>query len=122
MKDRIKEVRKSSPYGRTQEAFAEFLGIPKQNLSSYEIGRRNPSDAVVQLICQKCGVNEEWLRTGKGAQKKDTSIEFGDICGEIGINDPKAKEAIMKYSKLSPADKELFWNFVERFIKPKAED
>lgn len=122
MKDRIKEIRKRSPYGKTQDSFSDFLGIPKSNLASYEIGRRNPSDAVVQLICQKCGVNEEWLRTGEGDPEKDTSIEFGDLCREIGINDPKAKEAISKYFKLSPTDKELFWNFVERFIRPKAED
>lgn len=75
MKNRIKEIRKLSPYGKTQETFASFLGIPKQNLSSYEIGRRNPSDAVVQLICQKCGINREWLLTGTGKMNIEDSQE-----------------------------------------------
>ena len=67
MKDRIKKIRKEFPeYGKTQESFAKFLGIPKQNLSSYEIGRRNPSDAVVQLICEKCNIRKEWLINGTG--------------------------------------------------------
>lgn len=85
MKNRIKEVRKMSPYGKTQESFAEFLGIPKQNLSSYEIGRRTPSDAVIQLICQKCGINKEWLLTGKGeptieaCQEERYSINIGKL-------------------------------------------
>lgn len=70
MKDRIKEIRKSFPeHGKTQASFAEFLGIPKQNLSSYEIGRRIPSDAAIQLICQKCGIDKNWLLTGEGEMK-----------------------------------------------------
>lgn len=66
MKDRIKEIRKSDSHGRTQDSFAEYLGISKSNLASYEAGRRTPSDAVIQLICQKCNIHEEWLRNGTG--------------------------------------------------------
>lgn len=70
MKDRIKTIRKSFPEeGKTQESFANFLGIPKSNLVSYENGRRNPSDAVIQLICQKCRISEKWLREGIGEMK-----------------------------------------------------
>lgn len=66
MKDRIKEIRKNSSHGKNQATFSEFLGIPQSNLASYEIGRRQPSDAVIQLICQKCGINKDWLLTGEG--------------------------------------------------------
>ena len=54
-------------------------------MSSYEAGRRTPSDAVIKLICEKCDVNEEWLRTGNGEmfieKTKDEQISeaFGDI-------------------------------------------
>ena len=54
MKDRLKKIRNESPYGKSQSSFAEFLGIPQANLASYETGRRTPTDAVIQLICQKC--------------------------------------------------------------------
>lgn len=67
MHERIKQVRKAiGEHGKTQDSFANYLGISKQNLSSYEIGRRTPSDAVIRLICDKLNVNEEWLRTGEG--------------------------------------------------------
>ena len=56
MKNRIKQIRTSNPNWKSQDLFASFLGIPKANLSSYETGRRTPTDAV----------NEEWLRTGNG--------------------------------------------------------
>jgi len=117
LKDRIKEIRKLSPYGKTQETFSNYLGIPKQNLSSYEIGRRTPSDAVVQLICQKCKINEEWLRTGKGEPQKDADINFGEICADIGENDPMARQIIEKYHSLTQEDKELLWKFIEKFMK-----
>ncbi|WP_304841278.1 helix-turn-helix domain-containing protein [Phocaeicola sartorii] len=121
MKDRIKAVRKSSPHGRTQETFAEFLGIPKQNLSSYEIGRRMPSDAVVQLICQKCNIREEWLRTGKEPMELDSDIEFADLCFQIGLKDEKARKVLEDYLKLKDDDKELFLNFLERLSKKEGE-
>jgi transcriptional regulator with XRE-family HTH domain len=66
LKNRIKQIRNSNPNWKSQDLFASFLGIPKANLSSYETGRRTPTDAVIQLICEKCSVNEEWLRTGNG--------------------------------------------------------
>ena len=66
MKERLKEIRKSNPNGKTQETFANYLEISKENISSYESGRRNPSDAFIKLVCEKCNVNEDWLRTGNG--------------------------------------------------------
>lgn len=121
MKDRIKEVRKNSPYGKTQESFAEFLGIPKQNISSYEIGRRNPSDAVIQLICQKCNIREEWLRNGEEPMELDSDMEFADLCFQIGLKDEKAKKVLEDYLKLNDDDKELFLNFLERLSKKERE-
>lgn len=125
MKDRIKKIRKSFPeYGETQETFAKFLGIPKSNLSSYESGRRTPSDAVVQLICEKCNTNEEWLRNGTGDMFIDEDEEFEEfsyICGKIGATDEKAKRAIMNYWQLSPDDRKLFWKFIETIVNGKEE-
>lgn len=66
MEERLKKIRKNHKNGKTQDSFAEYLGISKSNLASYESGRRAPSEAVIQLICQKCNVDENWLRTGEG--------------------------------------------------------
>ncbi len=123
MKDRIKKIRKSFPdYGKTQETFAEYLGISKQNLASYETGRRTPSDAVIELICEKCNVNKEWILEGKGDMFIEEDEEFSYICGKIGIQDKKAKRAIMNYWQLSSADRNLFWNFIESIVNGKEED
>lgn len=118
MKDRIKEIRKHLPDGKTQETFAKYLGISKQNLASYETGRRIPSDAVIQLICQKCDIKEEWLRNGTGEMREFTDTDdYSEISTLIGEKDPKARQAIIDYWQLSDSDKELFWKFADRFLK-----
>lgn len=84
MNNRIKEIRKSLNIG-SQQDFAERLGISVSNVSSYESGRRNPSDAAIKLICEKCFVREEWLRYGKGEmlipERKNDEISklLGDV-------------------------------------------
>lgn len=119
MKDRIKQIRKRLPeYGKTQETFAKYLGISKQNLASYETGRRIPSDAVIQLICQKCNIKEEWLRNGTGeiSEYADTD-DYSEIATLIGEKDPKARQAIIDYYHLTDSDKKLWWEWVDRFFK-----
>ena len=64
MKERIKELRRS--LGLTQEEFALRLGIKRGALANYEVGRNEPIDAVISLICREFQVSEVWLRTGEG--------------------------------------------------------
>ena len=45
MNNRLKIVRKKT--GLNQNDFADALGISVSNISSYESGRRNPSDAFI---------------------------------------------------------------------------
>ena len=62
MKDRIKKIRKN--FDLTQQEFANKIGISRGNIAAYEIGKNNPSDAVIGLICREFNVSEEWLRYG----------------------------------------------------------
>ena len=64
MKDRIKAIRKN--LGITQQEMADRIGIKRNTIANYEIGRNVPIDAVISLICREFGVNEVWLRTGEG--------------------------------------------------------
>ena len=84
MKDRIKKIRKSFPeYGKTQDSFADFLGIPKSNIASYEIGRRTPSDGVIQMFCEKCNVNKEYLVERKGPMFKEKDGSFSELLSDL---------------------------------------
>lgn len=64
MKDRIKAIRKAK--NLTQEKFGAALGLKQNTIAGYEMGLREPSNAVIALICKEFGVNEVWLRTGEG--------------------------------------------------------
>lgn len=71
MNDRIKELRKA--LGLTQQDFSERIGVKRNTVAQYEIGRNPPNDTVITLICREFNVNEEWLRTGEGEMFKPKS-------------------------------------------------
>ena len=64
MKDRIKKIRKALDL--TQQEFADRICVKRGGIANYEIGRNEPTDSVISLICREFNVNEDWLRTGEG--------------------------------------------------------
>ena len=77
MKNRLKLLREDQ--NMTQQKFADKLGIKRTTIGNYEVGRNEPVDSVISLICDRFGVNEQWLRTGVGKMyletKKDDDID-----------------------------------------------
>lgn len=62
--ERIKKLRKA--LGLTQQEFSDRLKVSRSNIATYEVGKNNPADAVISLICREFNVSEAWLRTGDG--------------------------------------------------------
>lgn len=115
MISRIIQIRKE--YGVSQEEFAKRLGLSRNFINQVENGKKNFSDRTISDICQEFNINEEWLRNGTPPMEREYDMdEYSEITTIIGEKDPKAKQAIIEYWKLSESDKELFWNFVNRFI------
>lgn len=116
MKSRIKQIRNSNPNWKSQDLFASFLGIPKANLSSYETGRRTPTDAVIQLICEKCSVNEEWLRNGTGEmfQPENKNDEISKLFGNV----LKSSDDDFKYRLINALAKldDSGWDNLEKLL------
>lgn len=116
MKNRIKQIRNSNPNWKNQDLFASFLGIPKANLSSYETGRRTPTDAVIQLICEKCSVNEEWLRNGTGEmfQSENKNDEISKLFGNV----LKSSDDDFKYRLINALAKldDSGWDNLEKLL------
>ena len=69
----------------TQQAFANKLGVKRDNIAGYETGKRNPSDAVISLICREFNVNETWLREGTGEMfiEMDVEDELMEWAGKV---------------------------------------
>lgn len=112
--DRIKIILENSK--KTKTEFAKSLKVSQQYISKL-VKTGNPSDMLIEDICQKYNVREEWLRNGQDPMTPDADIEFADICFQIGIKDKKARKVLEDYLKLNDEDKKLFLNFLDRLLK-----
>lgn len=106
MNERIKQLR--SRLGMTQQEFADKLGIKRGTLANYEIGRNEPIDAVISLICREFEVNEVWLRTGEGGDenmfaKLDEDDRFSINLGKLSATENQlAKNMLNAIAESSP--------------------
>lgn len=120
MHERLKEIRKA--LGLTQKEFAARIGIKQNTIAQYEIGRNEPIDAVVSLICREYNVDEVWLRTGEGemfrprTREDDIAAFFGQVLG--GRCTDFQRRIVSVLSRLSAAE----WELLEAKIKELAED
>lgn len=113
MNDRIKELRKAM--NLSQEKFGELLGITKSGVSDIESGRRKVTDQHVIMLVNN-GVNEEWLRTGKGSMfvPKSKDEEIAEMLADI----QKSGEDSFRH-RLASASARLDddgWNKLEELI------
>ena len=121
MNERIKELRKALKL--TQQEFADRLNIKRGAIANYEVGRNEPIDAVISLICKEFNVNEEWLRDGTGEMFR--SEEENSIVAKatmlLGEKDPLFEAFIDTYSRLTPKNRELLYQFMVDFSQSLAD-
>ena len=115
MKDRLKELRKA--LNLTQQKFADKLGVKQNTIAQYEMGRNDPSDAVIISICREFGVSESWLRNGEGEMFIPMTLDE-EIASFIGgvqadIEPTFQKRFISALAKLSPEE----WKTIEHIMR-----
>ena len=111
--DRIKQLRHI--LGLTQQNFSDRLKIKRGAIANYEIGRNNPSDSVIALICREFNVNEKWLCNGTGKifkSDRDTAIVRLENLLASEPDDSFKHHFINKLADLSPGE----WNSLEKAI------
>ena len=123
--ERILSFRKSQ--GLSRRAFGERLGVSESVIANIELNRLarpEQKDPLYKLICKEFHLNEKWLLTGVGDQFLEDleEDEFTRAAAEIAATDPRAQKLLLDYWHLNEEDKELFWNFMNRFIIKKQED
>ena len=115
MKDRLKELRKA--LNLTQQKFADKLGVKQNTIAQYEMGRNDPSDAVIISICREFGVSEAWLRNGEGEMFIPMTLdeEIASFIGGIqaDIEPTFQKRFISALAKLSPEE----WKTIEHIMR-----
>ena len=104
MHERLKKLRKTLDL--TQQEFADKIRVKRNTVATYEMGRSEPSDAAISLICTTFNVSEVWLREGTGEM-------FVPQTGDI-------KSLFFKnLTLLDEYDWELLFNMVEILAKRK---
>lgn len=124
--ERIRVLRKNELH-MSQADFGKTLGVNRDVINNIENDRLKKPDQkepLYKLICKEFHVREEWLRYGEAPiySLDAEEDEYSRAVAEIDIRDPAARQAILDYWKLSPEDKKLWWNFVDRFIKNNREE
>ncbi len=120
MKERIKMLRKA--LDMTQQEFADKIGLKRNSVASYEIGKNYPMDTVIKSICREFNVNEEWLRTGEGEMfiEVDEDIALMQWIGSVLGNKDMTfqKRFVNMLSKLDEKD----WESLEKISLLLIED
>jgi transcriptional regulator with XRE-family HTH domain len=68
----------------SQTDIAKFLNVSSQQINNYMAGRRMPSIAAAERICQLTGVSFEWLMTGKSPK---TSRSLKEVWSEASSSE-----------------------------------
>lgn len=118
MNERIRKLRKHLDL--TQQKFGERLGIKGTTIANYELGRNEPIDAVISLICREFNVNEEWLRHGTGEMfiEMDDEDMLMEWAGEVLGN--QSDSFRRRFVKMLMSLTEDEWKLLERKAKELA--
>ena len=112
MNNRLKCIRKQ--FHLTQEEFADRIGIKRGAISNYEIGRNEPIDAVISLICREFNVNENWLRDGNGNMfDSEPTSELDNIFKKYGLSEDDCA-LIKRFVNLPQEQRNAVTNFLSK--------
>ena len=116
--ERIKEIRKQT--GKTQQAFADAIGLKRNTIANYEIGQVHPSDRTIADICRVFGVSEVWLRTGDGEMFLDSGedTELTRALASIQLSgDELIRDCLIAYCELNENEKAAVQKLLDGIIR-----
>lgn len=122
--ERLKIVRKS--LNMKQGEFAQGIKTTQGHVSDIENKRKGVSDRVIEIICLKYGISEEWLRYGIEPMKKPVEDEIAECVEDLlSTENPfyDLIKGIMKtYKKLDDKSQEVLTTFSEELLKEMKKD
>ena len=91
---RIKWVRDDKRMTLTE--FSGRIGISVSGLRKLESGENNPSEQTIRAICEKFGVNRQWLETGdESIQPYEREPDLETEVRSLLKNETPVKQAVM---------------------------
>lgn len=114
MNERIRMLREEKEM--TRAAFGQRLGVSGDVINNLERGRVEIKDHIIKLICAEYGVNEEWLREGKGSMYiEPETFSLDEFAKSRGASDLELK--IMKaYFEIDPDIRKNVLNHFKEYL------
>ncbi len=116
---RIRELRKSK--NLTQKAFGNLINTSYGHISNIEAGKDMPSERLLDLICIKFGVNEEWLKYGTGKMLSVSTSIYSKVSHLTEV-ERNSIEKILGTSDISDKHLYLFKVIVEILNKKQIQE
>jgi transcriptional regulator with XRE-family HTH domain len=93
--DRIRQVRKA--LGLSQSGFGEGIRVSQAYIGNIEQETRKVNDRIIMLVCSRYGVNETWLRQGKGKMfdKKPADMKLERIIRNFKALDELGQDFVL---------------------------
>lgn len=117
LNERLKELRLKE--GLTQAELGKRIRCARNTIANYEMGKREPSNAVISLICKEIGVNEIWLRTGEGNMYDPINSDdrFSLNIGKLAASkDKRLINAVNALAETSPEKLKIVEDFMLRWL------
>ena len=109
--ERIKVIRNA--LNLTQSDFGQKLGIARNTIASYEIGRREPMEQTLKSICREFNLEYIWLTEGIGEIFSESDDAILDLIDQIMSGESEfAKKVFRGFAKFDTKD----WQDLERLI------
>ena len=112
MNERLKIFRKSIQPKMSQEKFGEMLGVSRDVINNFENGRVELTNAFINLICLKFGVNEKWLRTGEGEMFTAPNDDPMDAIANKYQLAPDERIIVETYLQFPPEGRQKILDFI----------
>ena len=108
--------------GKTKTAFGESLNVSQQYISKL-VKTGNPSELLINDICEKYHIRKEWLVDGTGDpdQPLDRQDEIAKLTGDLfkGQKNSFKERLILALSRLDESEWEILEKIAEEISKEK---
>lgn len=118
MKERIRIIRKK--HNLTQAVFGEKVGVGRDTITNWELGRSEPPETVIRLICREFNVDYGWLKNGDGEMYASEDEEFQAAIDDLMTGENETAKAFLRtLAKLNDSQWEVLEQMLAIFEKER---
>ena len=116
LNERVREARNA--LGLSQTEFGARIGVSIDVIKNIENNRTNPSNLLLNHMCEIHHVNRTWLETGEGEMFEPTTQQ-GETARMIeSVSDCLAMRSLLAtWAQLSDENKAVFGRFAEDYVE-----